>query len=65
MRSKRRRVNEELKNTSLPVLAPTIDKNPSSTAHTTGTIIIPEENLITNITHVDNVFAMASQRSIK
>lgn len=64
MRSKRRRVNEELKNTSLPVLAPTIDQNLSPTAHTTGTIIIPEENLITNITHVDNVFAMPPQRSI-
>ncbi|CAI6373263.1 unnamed protein product [Macrosiphum euphorbiae] len=62
MHSKRRRVNEELKNISLPISAPTIDRN--VTAHSTGIIIIPEANLITNVTSVDNVFAVPSQRSI-
>jgi len=61
MRSKRRRVNEELKNISLPISAPTIDRN--VTAHSTGIIIIPEANLITNVTSVDNVFGAPSQRS--
>ncbi|KAL5246174.1 hypothetical protein ACI65C_013582 [Semiaphis heraclei] len=64
MRSKRRRVNEELKNTSIPLSPSTIDKNVSLTAHSTGINIIPVSNLVTNVKSVDNVCVAPSQRSI-
>lgn len=64
MRSKWRRVNEEIKNTTLPISAPTVDKNVSLTAYSTRINIIPEANLVTNVKSVDNVCVASSQRSI-
>jgi hypothetical protein len=64
MRSKRRRVNEELKNTTLPISAPTIDKNVPLTAHSTRINIISEANLVTHVKSVNNVCVAPSQRSI-
>jgi len=48
--------------TSLPILAPKIDRN--VTDHSTEIIIIPETNWITNVTSVDHDFAAPSQSSI-